>query len=83
VARTASGAYCSLGFAGGPYIPHGTISATGFCPDIFLGRPIWWRDGDTVVIGTHRHRVLAVLTPGWRGHLEGRAVTGEYIALQR
>ena len=82
-ARTASGAFCSLGFAGGPDVPHGTISATGFCPEIFLTRPVWWLEGSNVVIGTRRHAALAYLSTFWRGRLEGIAATGERISLTR
>jgi len=82
-ARTHSGAYCALGFAGGPNVPHGTISAVGFCPEIFLARPVWWFDGSMVVIGTRRHEVLAYLTSNWRGRLEGYTTTGEYLLLIR
>lgn len=83
VARTSSNAFCSLNFAGGARIEHGSITAAGFCPDVFLGRPIWWLEGDTVVIGRQRHAVRAVLNGNPRGHLEGHAVTGEALWLQR
>jgi hypothetical protein len=82
-ARTYSGAFCSLGFAGGPVIRHGTISATGFCPAIFTERPHYWLDGQTVVIGTRRGEPQAWLTHTGFGRLEGRTATDEYLLLMR
>jgi hypothetical protein len=75
--------YCVLSFSGAPDIPHGTVTAMGFCPPVFLSRPRWWfDDAGRVVIG-HRHGdPLAVLEVG-RGRLEGQIATGETVSLIR
>lgn len=82
-ARTYSGAFCSLGFAGGPTVHHGTITAVGFCPAVFTERPHYWIEGPTVLVG-HRHgEPLAWLKHTSFGRLEGRTATDEYLLLMR
>jgi len=78
-----SHSYCVLSFAGAPDIPHGTITATGFCPWLFLARPRWQFDEAGQVVITNRHGdVLAVLAVG-RGRLYGQIATGEPVSLAR
>jgi hypothetical protein len=76
-------AWWLLSFSGAPDIPHGTVTAMGFCAPVFLARPRWWfDDAGRVVIG-HRHGdPLAVLEVG-RGRLEGQIATGETVSLIR
>jgi Protease inhibitor Inh len=76
-------AYCVLSFSGAPYIPHGTVTATGFCPRVFLARPRWWfDDAGRVVVGHHHGDALAVLAVG-HGRLDGQIATGETVSLTR
>jgi hypothetical protein len=76
--------HCELSFSGAPDIPYGSITATGFCPPIFVDLPRWWLAAPGVVIvATRRDEVLAQLRVAWSGRLEGKAVTGEYLLLKR
>jgi hypothetical protein len=72
---------CELGFSGGPNVPHGVITAVGFCPPIFLDHPRWWAEPGGIAIGHRRNRPLALLGPGWYHHLEGHSATGEWLSL--
>ena len=74
--------YCVLSFSGASYIPHGTVAAMGFCPQIFFGLPRWRLDAGYVVIRNRHGRTLVELAVG-RGRLDGQTATGEAILLVR
>jgi hypothetical protein len=78
-----SRSYCVLNFSGAPDIPHGTVTAAGFCPAAFLWHPRWCFDaeGHVVILG-RRSEPLAVLEVG-RGRLNGHIATGEAVSLTR
>jgi len=80
--RKATAGPCVLGFSGAPDIPHGTIAAMGFCPQIFFGLPRWRLDAGYVVIRNRHGRTLVELAVG-RGRLDGQTATGEAILLVR
>jgi len=73
--------HCELAFSGGPNVPHGTITAFGFCPVIFLNRPRWWLDPAGIAIGHRRARPLALLGVAWYHRLEGYSASGERLSL--
>jgi Protease inhibitor Inh len=73
---------CVLSFSGAPGIAHGTVTATGFCPQIFAALPQWRIDAGRVVISNRQGDTLAELAAGY-GHLDGRTVTGQAISLTR
>ncbi len=89
--RKATPGSCLLGFSGAPAIPHGTVSARGFCPQAFLGLPRWRLEAEGVVIIGRNGRRLAELAVGhtWaelavgRDQLIGRTAAGEPILLER
>ena len=73
---------CVLSFSGAPDIPHGTVAAMGFCPEMFLGLPRWRLDAGRVAISNRHGRKLADLVVG-RGSLNGQTASGEAIFLER
>jgi len=77
-----SRSYCVLSFSGAPDIPHGTVAAMGFCPQIFSALPRWRLDAGRVVISNRHGDALAVLAVG-RGRLDGQIATGEAVLLTR
>src|SRR5215469_7824399 len=80
--RKATPGPCVLGFSGAPDIPHGTVAAMGFCPQIFLGLPRWRLDAGRIVISNRHGRKMADLAVG-RDRLNGQTDTGEAIFLER
>ncbi len=89
--RKATPGPCVLGFSGAPAIPHGRVSAMGFCPPIFLGLPRWQLEIGRVVISGRNGRRLAELAVGhtWaelavgRDRLVGQTAAGEPVLLER
>ncbi len=73
---------CVLSFSGAPGIAHGTVTAAGFCPQIFAALPRWRIDAGRVVISSRQGDTLAELAAGY-GRLDGRTATGEAISLNR
>jgi len=80
--RKATPGPCVLGFSGAPDIPHGTVAAMGFCPQIFLGLPRWRLDAGRIVISNRHGRMLAEFAGG-RSRLAGQTVAGETLFLER
>jgi hypothetical protein len=73
---------CVLTFSGAPGIAHGTVTAMGFCPQIFAALPQWRIDAGRVVISSRQGDTLAELAAGY-GRLDGRTATGQAISLTR
>src|SRR5215475_12194301 len=80
--RKATPGPCVLGFSGAPDIPHGTVAAMGFCPQMFIGLPRWRLDAGRVVISNRHGRALLELAVG-RDRLRGYAIGGEEVLLER
>jgi Protease inhibitor Inh len=83
VMRTPGRSRCVLGFSGAPDIPHGTIAAMGFCPQIFSALPRWRLDAGRVVITNRHGATLAELAVAATDRLEGQIATGEAVFLAR
>ena len=82
VLHTASRSYCVLSFSGASDIPHGTVAAMGFCPQVFSGLPRWRLDAGRVVISNRHGDTLAELAVS-RARLDGQTATGEAVFLYR
>jgi Protease inhibitor Inh len=74
---------CGMTFTGVPGAVEGTIAPEGGCPGNLFTSRRWAFDQDALLIRSHTGETLARLAMPAPGRFEGKATTGETLALTR